>query len=132
MCRVWDATFFFKFPDQNESLNCKSLQVNAFFTRIIIENEEHPDEQQEGLQDNIRSIQEICFFLKTFCSETELHTQLLKNHDAIAIPDVIKEQLDNSDLEFQPPENPNEIYPFELYPEIFTYETVDPAKCKKH
>lgn len=35
------------------------------------------------------------------------------------------------DIEYKLPENPNEVYPFELYPEIFTYETIDPEKCKQ-
>lgn len=98
-----------------------------------MEHEERPDEQLEGLEENIRHIQEICFFLKTLCSETELHTQLLKskNEDKTAIPDGIVEQLENGDVEYQAPENPNEIYRFELYPELFTYEMVDPKKCTR-
>lgn len=104
--------------------------MNLFFSRIITENEEHPDEPVEG---NIRSIQEICFFLKTFCSEIELHTQLLKSKLKDE-PKTIKDEhyLENGDIEYSAPENPNEIYPFELYPDIFTYEMVDPSKCKKY
>lgn len=93
---------------------------------MITKNEAHPN--NELLEDDVTSIQDICFFLKTFCAETELHTQLLKSKskDETSV-DIIEEQLDT---EYKLPENPNEVYPFELYPEIFTYETIDPEKCK--
>lgn len=95
--------------------------------RIIKENEELPSRANEQLEDNIRSIQDVCFFLKTFCSETKLYAQLMKskNEEVVADPDAI-EEMDCSD---SAPENPNEIYPFEVYPDIFSYVMVDPSKC---
>lgn len=101
--------------------------MESFFLRITPEN----DDNERNLEKNIGTIQDICFFLKTFCSETELHVQLLKGaHNDDKIPDLIEDQSQASNLEYNPPENPNEIYPFELYPEIFTYDAIDPTKCK--
>lgn len=98
--------------------------MESFFTRIIRDN----DENEENLQKNITTIQDVCFFLKIFCSETQLHVQLLKDpHEDEAKSDFIDEV---GDMEYKPPENPNEIYPYELYPEIFTYKAIDPSKCK--
>lgn len=86
----------------------------------------------EQIEENIRSVQEICFFLKTFCSEIELHKQLLqsKTKDE-STPDVIEELMSDVDTEYQLPENVNEIYPVEVYPEIFDYKAIDPSMCKQ-
>lgn len=46
-----------------------------------------------------------------------------------ATPDVIEGHLTNGDVEYELSEDLNEIYPYEVYPEIFTYETVDLSKC---
>lgn len=83
------------------------------------------------LEENIRVVQDVCFFLKTFCSEIELHTQLIKTKGKQEIdPDIIEELGSEVDTEYQLPENPNEVFPVELYPEIFDYKTVDPSMCK--
>lgn len=96
---------------------------------MLTENEQNPNGENEILQDNIRSIQEICFFLKTFCSETELHTWLLRSkNEAEAATHIIDEHLTNGDVEYELPDDLNEIYPYEVYSEIFTYETVDLSK----
>ncbi|XP_037052213.1 uncharacterized protein LOC119085822 isoform X2 [Bradysia coprophila] len=82
----------------------------------------------ERVDENIRSIQDVCFFLKTFCSEIELHTQLLKAKSKQEIDsEVIEDMMSDVDTEYQMPDNPNDIYPVEVYPEIFDYKTIDPS-----
>lgn len=106
------------------------MQVISYFTMLVKREEE---QSVYRLDKHITSIQEICFFLKTFCSETELHTEILKSqitHDKTAPEMVVEDWLNDIDLEYKPPENPNEIFPYELYPDIFTYKTIDLSKCE--
>ncbi|KAG4073571.1 hypothetical protein HA402_000795 [Bradysia odoriphaga] len=102
-----------------------SLPITSFFSSMACGLETVSSEQ---VDENIRSIQDVCFFLKTFCSEIELHTQLLKSKSKQEIDsDVIEDMMSEVDTEYQMPDNPNEIYPVEVYPEIFDYKAIDPS-----
>lgn len=86
----------------------------------------------EKTEENIRVVQDVCFFLKTFCSEIDLHTQLMQSKGKQEIdPDVIEDLVSEVDTEYYMPESPNDIYPVELYPDIFDYKVIDPSTCKQ-
>ncbi len=109
------------------------MQVTSYFSDVVAKNEESIS---DCLEEDVGAIQEICFFLKTFCSEIELHTQILKSktEDEVVDPDIIEngQLIDSSiEMEYQQPENPNELYPYEVYADIFTFLTVDITECKE-
>lgn len=117
---------------------CYRFKVNSYFERIINEN----DDDEEQLQVNISQLQDICFFLKTFCSEAEENVNLLKNgasdenatvdiEEKVEIKDSGGEQL-NLNGEPETPEDLNQILPYECYRDVFTYTTVDLSKCKQN
>ncbi|KAJ6647444.1 Tudor and KH domain-containing protein [Pseudolycoriella hygida] len=118
------SAFLLEYNEATHSLKEFFENVISFFTRIS--SEEYIENKSE-LQDNIQSLQDVCFFLKTLSSEAQLHSEILNSKSKK--PQITDEEINHSfEVECDFSENPNQLYPYELYPEIFTYKSIEPSK----